>query len=826
MGYQQSAQGGDRFMERRNIAMGIGVLAGSLLMVFGLVMGYPWVPKIVEAEDDATGGLPATVLAGISTGFETNSTEGWTARIGHEAVTVSAAERRSGNFSLLTGNRRNAFDGCKINVTAAMTTGLRYRVSVWAKLPAGEAATNLKVSLERRLAGNTTFHYVVNGTVTSGEWVKLTTLYDHTLSHDALWLYVESVSGTSSFYIDDFELIEISPLQIQNSLPSLHERLAPHFKFGAAVWQGDVSGGAHSQLLRKHFNSITSENDMKWGLIHPTETTYNYGPADAQVNFAVANAMQVRGHALVWHEQNPDWLFRDAAGNPMTPTPQNKALLLQRLETHIRAVVGHFGNNVQAWDVVNEIIDPSQSDGYRRTQWFQICGTDYIDRAFQVTREVAPNAKLYINDFSTTNPAKRAFLFNLVRNLKTRGIPIDGVGHQMHSNIDLPSAGDVVDTINLFSTIPGIDNQVTEMDISVYNNGTQMYSEVPAAVIRRHGNRYRDLFNAFRQLQGKISSVTLWGMADDNSWLSTFPITRLEAPLPFDDLLQAKPAFWGILNLLGTPLDYDADGRSDISIFRPSVGDWYVQRSTGGLIGARFGVGSDRIVPADYDGDGRTDIAVYRPESGSWFVLNSLNFTFSGVVFGLANDLPSPGDFDGDGKADISVFRPSSGIWFRTNSSNGQFAAFPFGIAGDKPTPYDFDGDGRADFGVYRPSNGIWFQTLSANNSFRGEGFGAMGDTIVPADYDGDRKTDLAVYRPSNGTWYIRSSRTGGFTATGFGASTDVPAPGDFDGDGKADICVFRPSEGQWYRMNSSTGQFNAFPFGISGDRPTQSAFQ
>jgi endo-1,4-beta-xylanase len=488
-------------------------------------------------------------VSNIATGFETNTGEGWSARIGPETVTVSSADKHTGTYSLLTTNRQAAFHGCKINVTDAMANGSRYRVSVWAKLAPGATATNLRVSLERTLGANTTFHTVVpNTSVTSGAWVRLSTDYNYTLNHNALRLYVESDGGTSSFYIDDFELALIPPLTIETEIPSVYQSLVAHFPVGAAIQAGAVPGNAHSQLLTKHFNSVTAENDMKWGPIHPTEATYNYGPADALVNFATANGMQVRGHALVWHEQNPNWLFLDANGNLMTPTPQNKAILLQRLETHIRAVVTHFGSAVNAWDVVNEIIDPNQSDGFRRSMWFQICGTDYIDRAFQVAREVAPNARLYINDFDTTNPTKRAFLLNLVRNLKSRGIPVDGVGHQMHCNIDGPSASAVFDTINMFSAIPGVDNQITEMDVSVYNNGTQRYDVVPSPVLRRQGYRYRDYFNVFRQLQGKISSVTLWGLADDSTWLSNFPIARLEAPLLFDTQLKAKHAYWGIID--------------------------------------------------------------------------------------------------------------------------------------------------------------------------------------------------------------------------------------------------------------------------------------
>ena len=274
------------------------------------------------------------------------------------------------------------------------------------------------------------------------------------------------------------------------------------------------------------------------------------------------------------------------------------------------------------------------------------------------------------------------------------------------------------------------------------------------------------------------------------------------------------------------PFDFDGDGKSDISVFRPSVGDWYVQRSQAGSFGVRFGLATDKIVPADYDGDGKTDVAVYRPSNGIWYVVKSSDGTFAFHAFGLADDVPVPGDFDGDGKADISVFRPSDSTWYRLNSRDGSFFGRQFGASGDKPVMGDFDGDGKADLALFRPSNGVWYQIRSSNGAFFGEQFGVGDDKIVPADYDGDGKTDLAVYRASNGFWYIRGSETSAFSQFQFGAANDIPAPGDFDGDGKADLSVFRPSDGNWYRTNSGNGSFFAFPFGTNGDRPTPSAFQ
>jgi hypothetical protein len=274
-----------------------------------------------------------------------------------------------------------------------------------------------------------------------------------------------------------------------------------------------------------------------------------------------------------------------------------------------------------------------------------------------------------------------------------------------------------------------------------------------------------------------------------------------------------------------TPFDYDGDGKSDISVFRPSAGAWYLLRSQAGFTGVGFGVATDRIIPADYDGDGKTDIAVYRPADGAWYILNSSNGTLSASTFGVAEDLPAPSDYDGDGKADLTVFRPSTGSWYRLNSSNGAFVAVSFGATGDKPTVGDFDGDGKADVAVYRPSAGAWYRLNSSNGAFVATQFGVSTDVTVPADYDGDGKTDIAVYRPSSGDWFRLSSSNGAFVATNFGTSGDIPAAGDFDGDGKADLSVFRPADGGWYRLNSSNGAFVAQPFGVNGDQPTPSAF-
>ena len=273
--------------------------------------------------------------------------------------------------------------------------------------------------------------------------------------------------------------------------------------------------------------------------------------------------------------------------------------------------------------------------------------------------------------------------------------------------------------------------------------------------------------------------------------------------------------------IVPTKFDYDGDGKSDISVFRPSNGAWYLQQSSAGFTGAAFGIGSDKIVPADYDGDGKTDIAVYR--DGSWY-LNRSQLGFTGIAFGDGNDIPAPADYDGDGKADLAVFRPSSGVWYVQGSRAGFYSVL-FGQRGDIPVPADFDGDNKADINIFRPSNGGWYRLNSSNNEFYGVLFGQNGDKALAADFDGDGKADLAIFRPSNGGWYRIKSSNNSFVATTFGVATDVPTPADFDGDGKTDVAVYRSGNGTWYRYNSSNGAFVGIYFGAGTDIPTQSFY-
>ncbi len=275
--------------------------------------------------------------------------------------------------------------------------------------------------------------------------------------------------------------------------------------------------------------------------------------------------------------------------------------------------------------------------------------------------------------------------------------------------------------------------------------------------------------------------------------------------------------------------DFDADGKTDISAFRPSANNWNIQYSgTNSASSQLWGFGTDSIAPADYDGDNKTDLAVFRPSDGTWYVFNSATSTGTTVQFGAAGDLPMPNDFDGDGRADLAVFRPSNGVWYQLRSIGSQFFAQQFGANGDIPQMVDYDGDGIGDLCVFRPADGTWHFYQSSNSSYVAFPFGTAGDKPIAADYDGDGKTDVAVFRATADSnlpdFYILTSGTFNYYGLSWGVPGDLPVVGDYDGDAKADVAIFRPSNTTWYLLRSTAG-FTSVVFGAVNDRPVPAAY-
>jgi endo-1,4-beta-xylanase len=326
-----------------------------------------------------------------------------------------------------------------------------------------------------------------------------------------------------------------------------------YFLIGAAVTPRQLQG-EDSALIVNHFNSITAENAMKMGPLHPTEKEYYWKDADAIADFAKKHRLKMRGHTLLWHAQAPAWMFKDADGKDVS-----KEVLSQRLKEHITTVVNRYKDRVYGWDVVNEAIDDNDTVFYRKTQWLRIFGNEeFIAKAFEYAHAADPKAVLFYNDYNTENPKKREKIFQMVKKLKESGVPIHGVGLQGHWSINNPSREELEKSIQMFSSL-GLQVQVTELDVSVYagRQGGQLIqgqrrdttTGFTPEMEEPQREKYKMIFDVFRQNKGKLTGVTFWNLSDRYTWLDGRG--RKNYPLLFDMNRQPKKAYWDVVEFAG-----------------------------------------------------------------------------------------------------------------------------------------------------------------------------------------------------------------------------------------------------------------------------------
>ncbi|QJD84616.1 endo-1,4-beta-xylanase [Cohnella herbarum] len=507
--------------------------------------------------------------SGVQSDFE-DGQGAWVRRNGSGNISISTNDNHTtdGSNSLLT-TVTEQYDGPLLDVMGKMHKNHKYSLSAWVKMAPGQSPAVLRLSVQSG-AGSFT-NVSPNVTVTSEDWVQLTGTFTVTTTPSELNAYVEAANGYAdgrSFYMDDFVLSYVGPvagpLPIQTDIDHLMAEYADYFKIGAAVEPEQLEGDAH-KLLDYHYNSIVAENSTKPGSLNPSEGVWNWTSADKIAQYAKDHSLDFRLHTLVWHDQAATWMFNDDNNQPLAATSENKQLVLGRLTTYIETVLRHFkdmGVTINAIDVVNEVIDPGQPDGMRKSEWYRLTGTDFIKTAFTVARQELPEAKLYINDYNTEDPKKRDFLFNLATSLRGEGVPIDGVGHQTHINISGPSVQQISDSIRKFAEA-GFDNQITELDVSIYTSGNTSYDPIPEDILIKQGYRFKELFKELVRLDtmgitvdnpdGWISNVTLWGIADDHTWLHNRDNKiRQDAPFPFNKQHQAKYAYWGMIEAIKT----------------------------------------------------------------------------------------------------------------------------------------------------------------------------------------------------------------------------------------------------------------------------------
>ncbi|HOD68399.1 MAG: endo-1,4-beta-xylanase [Bacteroidaceae bacterium] len=355
------------------------------------------------------------------------------------------------------------------------------------------------------------------------------------------------------------------------SQKTLKSAYADAFMMGCAINSQIVSGrdSRSTEIILQQFNAVSPENDMKAEVIHPRPDTWNFEPADRFVKFANDNNLWSLGHTLVWHNQTPDFFFNHPDG-----TPKTKDEMVETMRSYIEKVAGHFAGKIDAWDVVNEIIDNDGS--YRKTVWtnaFEGDGDELVRLAFKFASQYDPNAELYYNDFNAWRPTKRDGIARMVRMLQEHGIRIDGVGIQAHWGLNFPKNEYIIAAIDTFAAL-GVKVMITEMDVDVLpltREGQvigrilqdplfqleefEIYLDpyktgLPDDVQERLTDRYRELMQIFYDRRDKIDRVTFWGLHDGMSWKNGYPIpNRTNYPLLFNRDRTPKPAFHAILEI-------------------------------------------------------------------------------------------------------------------------------------------------------------------------------------------------------------------------------------------------------------------------------------
>lgn len=317
----------------------------------------------------------------------------------------------------------------------------------------------------------------------------------------------------------------------------LKDKYKEYFKIGAAVNTRTIE--SHKELLVKHFNSITCENETKFINLQRKENEYQFEKADKIVSFAKNNDMFMRGHTFVWHNQTPEWVFADAT----------RDILINRMKEHILCVGKKYENDFFCWDVVNEAIEDKGDLIYRKSSWLDVIGEDFMDIAFSYAKEVLPKADLYYNDYNESSYPKRDKIYKAVKGMLDRGAPVDGIGLQCHWNIFSPTMDDFKRAMEQYAKL-GLKIHVTEMDVSVFKFEDLGRIDKPSnEMLKKQTALYREGFKILREYKDLVDNVTLWGIADDVTWLDYFPTrNRKNWPLLFDEEHEPKEALYAIMD--------------------------------------------------------------------------------------------------------------------------------------------------------------------------------------------------------------------------------------------------------------------------------------
>lgn len=396
------------------------------------------------------------------------------------------------------------------------------------------------------------------------------------------------------------------------------------FTIGVAVNKRNISDPEQQELIKKEFNSITAENAMKPGEIHPAEGVWNFGLADSIANFCRENGIKLRGHNLVWHSQFADWMFTDKKGKPVS-----KEVFYSRLRDHIHTVVNRYKDVVYAWDVVNEAIADGPNmpwpprknykpSPYRNSKLYELCGDEFIAKAFEYAHEADPDAILFYNDYNAATPEKRDKIYNMVKKMQDAGVPISGIGMQGHYNVYGPSEEDIDAALTKYSEL--VDHiHITELDVRCNEEmgGQLRFSRgqnkpMPGYINTLHEDQFDRIFRVFRKHKDKIDNVTLWNLCDGDSWLGVN-----NHPLVFDENLKPKRAYYAIKNF-----DPKLDNLVPKEDFKPNElnqpGQQYPMVNSEGFARFRIDAPSAKSVIVSLGLGGRGGTVLRKDKDGVW----------------------------------------------------------------------------------------------------------------------------------------------------------------------------------------------------------------
>lgn len=409
-------------------------------------------------------------------------------------------------------------------------------------------------------------------------------------------------------------------MPVDNGPASLKDAYDGYFTVGVAVNQRNVSDSTQIELIKKEFNSITAENDMKPGELHPAEGVWNWERGDKIADFCRKNGIKLRGHCLVWHSQFCDWMFNDKNGKPVS-----KEVFYSRLRDHIHQVVNRYKDVVYAWDVVNEAMSDAgrgwrghEPNPYRESKLYKLCGDEFIAKAFEYAHEADPDAILFYNDYNAATPIKRDRIYNMVKKMQDAGVPITGIGMQGHYNIYGPSEEDVDSALTKYSEL--VDHiHITELDIRCNEEmgGQLRFSRgennaVPPYIATLHEDQFARIFRVFRKHKDVIDNVTMWNLSDADSWLGVN-----NHPLLFDENLKPKKAYYAVKNF-----DEKLDRAVPKEDFRPNElnqpGQEYPMVNSEGYARFRIDAPTAKSVIVSLGLGGRGGTVLRKDKDGVW----------------------------------------------------------------------------------------------------------------------------------------------------------------------------------------------------------------